>query len=59
MGARSSSLATRTGISGQDQLKARWVARVHLTASKSDHARLQRRTKRLDDGRVELRRLLD
>jgi hypothetical protein len=59
MGARSSSLATRTGIGGQDQLEACWVARVHLTTSESDHARLQWRTKRLDDGRVELRCLLD
>ena len=54
MSARCRRLAARTRIGGQDQLEAGRVACVHLAASESDHARLQWRTQRLDDGRLEL-----
>src|SRR5215218_3231794 len=59
MSARSGCLTTRTGISGQDQLEACWVPRVHLATSEGDHARLQRRTKRLDDSQLELGCLIE
>ena len=59
MSARRGRLAAWTGIGGQDQLEACRVAGVHLAASEGDHAGLQWRTQRLDDGWLELRRLLD
>ena len=59
MSARRGRLTAWTGISGQDQLEACRIASVHLAASEGDHAGLQWRTKRLDDGRLELRRLIE
>ena len=58
MSARRCRLTARTRIGGQDQLKARWVASMHLAASEGDHAGLEWGTKRLNDGRLELGRLV-
>jgi hypothetical protein len=52
-------LTARTRIGGHDELEARWVASMHLATSEGDHAGLEWGTERLDDGRLELRRLLD
>ena len=52
-------LPARTGIGGEDELETRGIAGVYLAASEGDHAGLQRRTKRLDDGWMEFRRLVE
>jgi hypothetical protein len=59
MSTRCRRLAAWTRIGGQDQLEACRIASMHLAASEGDHAGLQRRTQRLDDGGLELWRLIE
>jgi hypothetical protein len=59
MSARCGGLTAWARIRSQDQLEACREASVYLASPERDHARLQGRSERIDDGRLKLRRLLD
>jgi hypothetical protein len=59
MPARRRGLPAGAGVGSQDQLKTCWKTGMHLTAAECDHAGFQRCTQRLEDSRLEFRRLIE